>query len=288
MSGVRVLWVVGVLSALPRPAAADTAFEEGKRALARKDYDRAIDRFGRSIAANPRQALAYSNRGVAYAAKGDHGRAVADFSQAIRLAPGLTAAHVHRGNAYAAQGEYARAVADYTKALALDPGLAAAYANRGNAHAGLKDYARAVADFTEALRLQPHDPVTHHNRANARAGRGEFAAAAADYREALRLDPVLVPALRQLAWLLAGCPDGRVRDGARARALAERACELSGWKDPDCLEALAAACAECGAFGPAVRWQAKALEAAGPDEVRAARARERSALYAQSRPYRSE
>jgi tetratricopeptide (TPR) repeat protein len=288
MSGVRVLCVIGVLSALAGPAAGDTPFEQGKRALARCDYDRAIDRFGRSIEENPREAVAYSNRGIAYAAKGDHGRAVADFSQAIRLTPGLAAPHVHRGNAYAAQGEYGRAIADYTDALGIDPRLAAAYANRGNAHAGRGDYARAVADLTEAVRLEPYNAITYHNRGNAHAGRKDYAAAAADYEEALRRDPVLVPALRRLAWVLACCPDDGVRDGGRARALAERACALSGWKDPDCLDALAAACAECGAFGPAAHWQARALEGPGLAQGRAAQGRDRLRLYAQSQPYRLE
>jgi nucleotide-binding universal stress UspA family protein len=88
------------------------------------------------------------------------------------------------------------------------------------------------------------------------------------------------------AWLLATCPDGRVRDGKKAIEYARRACELQGWKDPNGLETLAAAYAEDGQFGEAIRWQRKAL--ASPDYAAAQGegARRKLELYAQGKPYR--
>jgi serine/threonine-protein kinase len=85
----------------------------------------------------------------------------------------------------------------------------------------------------------------------------------------------------------ATCPDPDVRNGERAKECATRACELTEWSDPGYLDTLAAACAECGDFDEASRWQEKALGmAATPD--RAADYRERLDLYRQRKPARVE
>ncbi len=39
-----------------------------------------------------------------------------------------------------------------------------------------------------------------------------------------------------------------------------RACELTQWRDPDCLDTLAAACAEVGDFASAIKWQTQAVK----------------------------
>src|SRR5262245_12654781 len=62
------------------------------------------------------------------------------------------------------------------------------------------------------------------------------------------------------AVIRAGCPVEKYRDGAKAVEDAKGACELSGWKDPKHLEALAAAYSEDGDFDAAVKWQKKALD----------------------------
>lgn len=73
------------------------------------------------------------------------------------------------------------------------------------------------------------------------------------YREALRLDPNFLPALNNLAWLRATCPQAELRDGREAVQLAERACQLSRRRVTSFLGALAAAYAEAGRFSDAVK-----------------------------------
>ena len=65
---------------------------------------------------------------------------------------------------------------------------------------------------------------------------------------------------RALAWILATCDRDEIRDGRRAVAEATVACRLTNWEDVDCLEAMAAACAEVGDFDAAVKWQSGAIE----------------------------
>ena len=157
---------------------------------------------------------------------------------------------------------------------------------RGNAAADRKDYDTAISEFTEAIRLDPQSDGAYHGRASAYADKGEYARAVADYNEAIRLAPDDPASLTSLAWLLATCPDAGHRDGKRAVELATRACKLSGWKDANDLENLAAGYAECGQFDQAVKWQTKALEDAEFVKRSGETGRKALKLYEQKKPYR--
>ncbi len=98
------------------------------------------------------------------------------------------------------------------------------------------------------------------NRGIVESRRGKWEQAINDYREAIRLQPNLATAHNNLAWLLAACPVDSLRNGQEAVELAGWACNQSGWSNPSFLGTFAAACAEVGDFGQAVRWQARALE----------------------------
>jgi Zn-dependent protease len=97
------------------------------------------------------------------------------------------------------------------------------------------------------------------NRGLAESRLGKWPRAIEDYREALRLQPKLASAHNNLAWLLAVCPVDALRNGQEAVEHATWACKATGWRTPNCLGTLAAACAEVGDFGDAVRWQQRAL-----------------------------
>ena len=68
--------------------------------------------------------------------------------------------------------------------------------------------------------------------------------------------------MNNLAWLLATCPNPDLRDGQRAMQLAQRACELTEWKEHNLLDTLAAAYAQLGEFDRAIDYQTKAIELA--------------------------
>jgi Flp pilus assembly protein TadD len=94
--------------------------------------------------------------------------------------------------------------------------------------------------------------------------------------------------LNNLAWLLATCGDGSVRNGQRALELAERANRLAGGQDVRVLDTLAAAYAEAGRFEEAVRTVQAAIQlasATGRTES-ARRMQERLRLYQAGQPYR--
>ena len=87
--------------------------------------------------------------------QGDTDRALADFDQAIKLDPKDALAYSNRGFAWRTKGDMARAAADYEQAIKLDAGNASAFYNRGNAYYEKRDFDRAIADFDQALKINP-------------------------------------------------------------------------------------------------------------------------------------
>jgi hypothetical protein len=98
-------------------------------------------------------------------------------------------------------------------------------------------------------------------------------------------DRETVQAITHQAWLLATSRYESGRDGVRAVEAAREACEMTEWRVWGCVEALAAAYAECGDFESADKYQmlAEELAATGPSDARHAAAR-RHALYRDRRP----
>jgi TPR repeat protein len=66
--------------------------------------------------------------------------------------------------------------------------------------------------------------------------------------------------------------------------LANKACELTQWKNSDSIGTLAAAYAECGDFKEAVKWAKKAVELGNKGE----KLRKQLKLHEEGKPYRDE
>ena len=65
-----------------------------------RGYDRGAMELVQPIRVSPIFALAYNDRGIAFAAKNDLDHAIADFDRAIKINPNFSAAYYNRGNAY--------------------------------------------------------------------------------------------------------------------------------------------------------------------------------------------
>ncbi len=146
------------------------------------------------------------------------------------------------------------------------------------------DLGLAISDFTEVIRLDPR-AYGYVNRGTVWSARKEYDKASEDYAEAIRLDPKHASAHNSLAWLLATCPDAKIREGKKALAAAKQALELDE-KSANNMDTVAAAYAESGDFVEAVRWQEKALE--DPQFKDNADYRRRLQLYRDKKPYRQE
>jgi tetratricopeptide (TPR) repeat protein len=222
-------------------------------------------------------------RGLAALQNKDYDRAIGLLTEAIRLDPDYSASYFARGRAYLRKQDRERALDDYTQAVRLNPAIAASFPSRDG------DPEEGLACLTAAIRLEPKNPQIYYRRGNAQMARRAYAAAARDLKEAVRLDPKFVDALNNLAWLMAVCPDPKVRNGPEAVRFARQACDLQDWKNAWVLDTLAGACAEAGQFAEAVKWQKKALET--PEvfwPVELEQARQRLRLYEAGKPYRGQ
>lgn len=139
--------------------------------------------------------------------------------------------------------------------------------------------------WSHALAHGGRSAKAYYGLASARFRQVRYAEAVRHYAEATRLNPSYAEAFNDLAMILGGCPEASCRDGKAAVAAATRACELTSWNQPVCLDTLAVACAEAGDFDAAVKWQQKAIDLL-TDEARKQDFRIRLDLYQSRRPFR--
>ena len=189
-----------------------------------------------------------------------------------------------RGYALERIGDWDRAIRDFSETIKLDPNDALAYSHRGTIWSRKHEVASAIDDLTEAIKLDPKSSCSYYNRGVIWNQQGDFSNALHDYSEAVRLDPKNYVVYRNIAWLKATCSEDRYRDGKQALEYATKACELSGWKSPMALSALAAAYAEMGDFTNAIKWREKTIELVEADQKHGVD--EPLELYRAGKPYR--
>lgn len=156
--------------------------------------------------------------------------------------------------------QYPIAMRELRKAIALNPNKEDAFLLRSLIHHKMPFSGRLVmADMDAALRADPRSIQALLSRSYFHEELREYAEARADLETAARVKPQDAGIQVRLAWMLATCPDARVRDGRAAFAAAMRACALSEGSNPEPLHVLAAAQAEIGDFTAAVSTEAKAI-----------------------------
>ena len=139
------------------PGAKDTDWNIAAQALWKDgqytDPGKAKTYLDRAIAANPRMAESYNNRGLAFYNLERHQQAINDFSQAIRIKPQYAEAFNNRGNAYYALDQYQKAEADFNQSLQIKPRYSKAHLNRGLANFQMKKIKESCEDFRRACDL---------------------------------------------------------------------------------------------------------------------------------------
>jgi tetratricopeptide (TPR) repeat protein len=170
-----------------------------------------------------------------------------------------------------------------TEALRRDPQDAVAYLQRGLGSMNTCLWEEARTDFEAALRLDPKFSRAYYRRAQVRYRLKEYAEAWTDFDKALELEPKFLPARLHLVLALVDAPDAAHPDLRRARMAAEKACEITGRRDAECLQILAAVHARTGDFDKAVQWQKLALQLL-PEKEREGFPRRRLERYEKGRP----
>jgi tetratricopeptide (TPR) repeat protein len=120
----------------------------------------------------------------------------------------------------------------------------------------------SLAHLQKALEIEPNFADAHYNLGNTYLQLGQAKEALSHYQRALEITPDDTEARNNMAWVLATCPDARVRDGTKAVEIAERADSLTSHKSPVISATLAAAYAEAGRLADSVKTAQRALQLA--------------------------
>ena len=180
----------------------------------------------------------------------------------IAKRPGNARARNNYATSLLVQGRFADAEVHLRAAVARNMSFAEAEANLGVALSAQGQLDEGATHLERALVLRPEFAEANRNLGENYAMRGMMKEAVAAYGSALKRLPDDVRLLNRLGWILATHGNDGVRDGVRARSLAERAVALTDGRDPESLDTLGAALAEVGAYEQAQAIAARALSLA--------------------------
>jgi Flp pilus assembly protein TadD len=188
--------------------------------------------------------------------------AIEQAERATKIAPGYALAYQHLASLHTLQGHYAEAEAVTREGLALEPFNPTFYQALGEALVRKGEIAEGIFLLKMTCQLRPENVWTYTSLAEAYELQHMTAEAIAAYQEVLRIQPDSPSVLNNLAWLRATDPREEFRDGAEAVRLAERACELTQYKQPMFIGTLGAAYAEAGRIEEAVKTATQARDLA--------------------------
>lgn len=194
----------------------------------KKQYPEAAAYYSRTLQIDPNRFDAYEGLAFCAVETDDPNKAVEFAGRALKLNPKSAKAHLTFGRSYYKKQELQKALDEYNIALSLDPRLHQAYNGMGTIYYGYNKYEDAKKFWEKALKIKP------------------------DYPEALN----------NLAWLLATSIDKNFQNPAKACQLAEYACKITNFTQPDLLDTLAAAYAQAGDFKKAIETATKAIRLA--------------------------
>jgi tetratricopeptide (TPR) repeat protein len=274
-------------AAMRRPDDTETQVRLANLLIGTSQFEQAIDHLQRAVKLGRDDWSIHNNLCTALVRLGRMDEATRHVTEYLAHHPDNPAAHASLGKLFALQGDPEQAIAQYSEVVRLEPENAEGHHQLALLFERQGKRDEAVRQFTANAELKPQDAGAHYDLAVALVKAGETGAAVAQFRKALKLKPDWIPALNNLAWLLATDPSAELRSGGEAVELARRACELTGYKDALVLGTLDAALAEGGQFQEAIETAQKtcALAETAGNQKLANNARARLELYRAGKPY---
>lgn len=150
-----VLAASGCASTAPLAPKAIALNDEGARAYAADDLERAEAEIALALEYNPRFTEAWVNLGLVEMRRGRLEKARRDFRRAVELNPDLPAPFHALGLLDEREGDLEHAEASYREALKVDPGFGPARANLGRRLFARHDYDGAREQFLRLTEVAP-------------------------------------------------------------------------------------------------------------------------------------
>ncbi len=194
-------------------------------------YQQAVDCFQLVVEQNPKFAEAHLNLAECLLHMGEAEKALASFDAGVTLRPQDPGAYSSRGHAYMTLGQPKKALQDYKRCVQLLPDNAQALLNRGDAFREVGEWEKALDDYMAARKRAVQSPIP----------------------------------CQRMSWMLATCPDLKLRNEGAAYELAVQAIQLRGRANAQLLDTLAAAQAANGWYEEAApnAFQIEMIDPAG-------------------------
>jgi tetratricopeptide (TPR) repeat protein len=237
--------------------------------------------YERAVSVTENNYIMLSNYGISLSEEGRDDEALKHLGVALQIHPQYYYAHYGIGMVLLKQGKLAEAIECFNKAIRLKPDYHKAYYEMGRAFYLQGNRQSAVEQCTKALRIKPDYTIARITLAHTLVEMGRIQPAIEHYYTALELEPDNIFILKNLAWLLAVVEDAGIHNPGEAVKLAEKACELTGFKEVEALDTLAIAYSAAGRYPEAVRIAEKAIELAisSGEEETAKKIQKRLELY---------
>jgi len=240
------------------------------------------------VQSSPNSSVALVNLADALSEQGQYDMAVSAYAQALTLDESDPKAHNGLGVALLRLNRPDLGAPALVRGVQLDPDNPHYRCNLGYAYAGFSRFDDAIEQYQTAIQIEPDLLIAYQFLAEVQIRAERFNDARDTMIEGLRRQPRDRTLRGNLAWLLATCRDDSIRNGEQALSLATDLCEEDGFENPRTLDTLAAAWAQVGDFGQAIKYaeMAKSLIPSNANGPLASEIAERLARYESHEPYR--
>lgn len=285
-----------------------------------KEYGKAIEHFNIMLQINPNISEAHTGLGDAYFETGKLEKAIEHWNKTLQFKPNQPDILANIAGALYKQGKVDSAVVYWNKALALKPDWPEIRENlkkvklqqerdaliescRQRIKFNPDDYdaynemaqlfyiqgkiKEAIENWQKAVEVKPNWAEAHNSLATALYRQEKAAEAIEHWQKAVELKSDWAQAQNNLAWILATIRDENLFNPTKAIQLAEKACELTEYKNPQMMDTLSVAYASAGRFTDAIKIIEKALEIARNMGLKPLQDKLKIhlKLYEQSKPY---
>jgi tetratricopeptide (TPR) repeat protein/S1-C subfamily serine protease len=151
----------------------------------------AIQEFSTAIRLNPKYQYAYFTRAFTYEQVQEFQKSLADYNQSISINPKDSLAYNNRGLLKANKlNDIQGALADYNQSISINPKDYLAYNNRANLkYTKLNDIQGAFTDYNQAISINPKYSIIYYNRAILKENKlNNIQGALTDYNQAISIN----------------------------------------------------------------------------------------------------
>ncbi|XP_042225071.1 stress-induced-phosphoprotein 1-like isoform X1 [Homarus americanus] len=246
----------------PKESKAFKEKEAGNAAYKKKDFQTALQHYGKAIEIDPKEMTFLSNKAAVYFEMQDYKQCIATCEKAVEVGREnradfklIAKAFTRIGNAYKALKDFGKAKTFYEKSLSehrtpdtkellsklekvikeqerlsyIDPAKAEVEKGKGNEFFRKGDYPSAIKHYSEAIRRNPEEAKIYSNRAACYTKLAEFSLGLKDCDECIRLQPDFIKGYIR---------KGKIHQGLKQFAKAQDSYQKALDIDANCQDAL--------------------------------------------------